>query len=103
MPAPFGNKNAIGNKGGGRKPKYRPEYAAEVLSLALLGLTDEEIGEHFGVNGPCICKWQKKHVEFGKAVKDHPSVPVFLFGRFDRDRPDCSSVEAALGSAWSAA
>jgi hypothetical protein len=44
MGAPKGNRNAVGNKGGGRKSTYKPEYAELARKLCPLGATDKEIG-----------------------------------------------------------
>ena len=34
----------------GRPSKYRPEYAEQAGKLALLGLTDKQLGDFFGVD-----------------------------------------------------
>jgi hypothetical protein len=68
--APYGNRYAVGNRGGsGQKPKYKPEFAAEAVNLALLGLTDEQIGAHFGVVQSVVTQWKRQHREFGDAIK----------------------------------
>jgi hypothetical protein len=60
--APYGNQRAKGNRGGpGHKSKFRTEYTAQVTRLAMLGYTDEEIGQYFGVAESVICYWQKRH------------------------------------------
>ncbi|MCK4522392.1 MAG: hypothetical protein KAU20_07505 [Nanoarchaeota archaeon] len=38
MPAPLGSKNALGNKGGGRKSAYQEKADAEVLHEMFFGL-----------------------------------------------------------------
>jgi transcriptional regulator with XRE-family HTH domain len=69
MPAPTGNKNAFGNRGGGRKPEYLPKYARIAHSLTLLGSTDAEIADAFGVSEQTINNWKKQHIEFSLALK----------------------------------
>jgi putative SOS response-associated peptidase YedK len=46
MSAPKGNQNAKGNKGGGRKTSYKPEYAEQAQKLcAIAGFTDQMLAE----------------------------------------------------------
>lgn len=68
--APKGNKYAVGNRGGGRKTVYKPEYAKMAYKLCLLGKTDMELGDFFGVNESTINSWKKDWPEFGQALKD---------------------------------
>lgn len=69
MPAPKGNKNAKGNKGG-RPTDYKPEYADQGYKLALLGMTNEDMADLWGVAPSTIYKWFDEHIEFSEAVKD---------------------------------
>lgn len=69
MPAPKGNKNALGNKGGGRKTSYKPENAQVAYTMCLLGATDAEIAEALGVSETTINAWKNKHVKFCEALK----------------------------------
>lgn len=69
MPAPKGNKNAIGNKGGGRPTAYKPEYAAMAEKIALLGATDAELAEVLDVSETTINAWKVQFVEFSEALK----------------------------------
>lgn len=69
MPAPKGNKNAIGNKGGGRLPTYKPEYSAMAEKIALLGATDKDLAEVFDVCETTINAWKRDYVEFREALK----------------------------------
>lgn len=70
MPAPKGNKNALGNKGGGRKPLYKPEYAKMARKIALLGATEVELARIFDVSESTITHWKTDHVEFLTALKE---------------------------------
>lgn len=60
----------------GRPTLYQDDYPAQVYKLALLGLTDEEIAEFFGVSHQTIYNWDEAHPEFlesrarGKAIAD---------------------------------
>lgn len=69
MPAPKGNKFAVGNPGGGRPTEYAEEYAEIVYKLCLLGATDVEIADIFGVSETTVNEWKKKHEEFYFALK----------------------------------
>jgi hypothetical protein len=67
--APRGNKNAVGNKGGGVPELYQPEFAEEAMVLCAEGFTDLMLGEYFGVTERTINNWKAKHVEFRSALK----------------------------------
>jgi hypothetical protein len=68
--APKGNKNAKGNKGGGRPSLYKPEYAEEARKLcAVMHATDLMLAEWFGVSERTINEWKMRHVEFFAALR----------------------------------
>jgi hypothetical protein len=70
MPAPKGNKYAVGNSGGGRPTSYNSAtYPKRAYNLSLLGLTDAEIATHFEVTEQTINNWKKEHEEFSLALK----------------------------------
>lgn len=69
MGAPKGNKNGIGNKGGGRDSLYKPEYNKTVFSLALLGAIDQEIADAFGVCLKTIDNWKNNEIGFYTHLK----------------------------------
>ena len=69
MPAPKGNQNAKGNKGGGAPTKFKPEYVEQARKLCAMGFTDAQLARFFGVTEKTIITWRKKHVEFATAVK----------------------------------
>ena len=69
MPAPKGNQYATGNKGGGRKSTYRPEYADQAERLCQMGFTDQMLGDFFGVNESTINRWKLEHEEFLQALR----------------------------------
>jgi len=69
MPAPKGNRNAKGNKGGGRPTKYKPEFCEQAQKLVMLGLTDQQIADVFGVGERTLNDWKHGHVEFSAALK----------------------------------
>lgn len=74
MPAPKGNKNAKGNKGGGRKSLFKPEYVQMAKRIALLGATDAELGGVFSVSLSTIEDWKRTHVEFRNALKEGKTI-----------------------------
>lgn len=69
MAAPPGNKNAAGNRGGGRPSRYKSEYAEWAEKMAKLGATDAELADAFGVTEKTINEWKKAHVEFSLSLK----------------------------------
>ncbi len=68
--APKGSKNALGNKGGGRKEEYKVEYAELAFNYALLGADDKDLGRMFDVTENTINVWKRKHPKFKLALKD---------------------------------
>ena len=69
MAAPKGNKNATGNKGGGRKNIYNKRFAKVAQILCEYGATDKDLAEAFEVSVTTIGAWKKRHVEFHDALK----------------------------------
>ncbi|MGB3426137.1 MAG: hypothetical protein WBF84_12710 [Castellaniella sp.] len=67
--APKGNKNATGNAGGGRRTVYKPEYVRIAERMALLGATDAQMADAFGVSERTFTAWKSRHVEFSSALK----------------------------------
>lgn len=53
----------------GRPTGYKDEYADSVVKLCLLGATDAEIGDFYGVSEQTINTWKKKHPEFFESIK----------------------------------
>lgn len=69
MAAPKNNKNAIGNKGGGRKSEFQKAYSSMAYKLTMLGATDKDLADFFEVSEGTINAWKKKQIEFFKALK----------------------------------
>ncbi len=67
--APKGNKNALGNRGGGRKPIYSAKLLPIVLGMASDGATDFEIAGRLGISKETLRWWRWEHVEFANAMK----------------------------------
>lgn len=61
---------------GGRKSQFHPDMCEHVRKLALLGLTDAEMSEYFGVTQQTFDNWKKKYPAFfgslmeGKTIAD---------------------------------
>ncbi|WP_342315743.1 hypothetical protein [Lysobacter sp. FW306-1B-D06B] len=55
--------------GAGRPTKYQPTYADQARKLALLGMTDKEMGDFFGVAESTLHLWKKEHPEFSESLK----------------------------------
>ena len=83
----------------GRPTEYQASYPETAYKLAMLGLTDEQMADFFGVTFQTIYNWHKAHPEFfeaitrGKVIADaevavsmykrangysHPAVKIFL-------------------------
>jgi len=67
--APLGNRNAVGNKGGGRPTVYCTETAVLAEKLCLLGATDAQLAEALDVCETTINTWKSAHPEFSEALK----------------------------------
>lgn len=59
---------AIPVPGPGRKSLYREEYADQAFKLCLLGATDEEMADFFGVVAATIYNWKNEHPAFLEAT-----------------------------------
>lgn len=54
---------------GGRPSAYRDEFAEHARKLCLLGATDAQLGEFFGVSEQTINAWKVKHETFASALR----------------------------------
>ena len=69
MPAPNGNKYAVGNKGGGRHSQLDPKFIRRAELACRAGFTDRELAELFDVSLSAIQKWKRQREEFRNALK----------------------------------
>jgi hypothetical protein len=53
----------------GRPSVYKPEFADQARKLCLLGATDMEIADFFGVDTRTINRWKLKHDKFCQSLK----------------------------------
>ena len=53
----------------GRPTDYKPEFCEQARNYCLLGATNEELGEFFGVTRRTIDNWIAHQPDFGLAVK----------------------------------
>lgn len=53
----------------GRPSAYREEYAEQARKLCLLGATDKEMAEFFGVSEQTLNTWKKQHTDFLESIK----------------------------------
>ena len=58
----------------GRPTNYKKEYDEQAYKLCLLGATDKEMADFFGVSEVTFNAWKKKHPEFLKSLKEGKSV-----------------------------
>jgi hypothetical protein len=68
MPAPKGNQNAKGNRGG-RPTLYKPDFAAQAEKACRAGFTDQELADLFGVSVRTLNSWKARHLDFLQALK----------------------------------
>lgn len=54
---------------GGRPTEYRPEYNEQARKLCLLGATDAQLADFFGVSETTINNWKLAHPEFLESLK----------------------------------
>lgn len=52
----------------GRPSSYRPEHAEQAYKLCLLGATDAEMADIFGVAESTLNLWKLNHPEFSEAI-----------------------------------
>lgn len=57
-----------GNQHGAKNSKYEPSHDRRAFKLALLGLTDEEIADHFEIAVSTLYLWKEKHPTFSEAI-----------------------------------
>ena len=55
---------------GGRPTKYKPEYNVLAYRYCLLGATDVDLAEFFGITEKTVIGWRKDYPEFLQAVLD---------------------------------
>ncbi len=66
-------KKTIRNKNG-RPTNYKDDYAEQAYKLCLLGATDKELADFFGVTDRTINNWKKKVPEFFQSIKDAKTI-----------------------------
>lgn len=70
MPAPKGNQNAKGNRGGpGRAPVYSEKLIPIVRTMASHGASDEEIAHAIGISRETLRWWRHEHIEFANGTR----------------------------------
>ncbi len=63
-------KKKVTRNKGGRPSKYKPEFNDQAKKLCLLGATDKDLADFFGVNKDTINEWKKKHKGFSDSLKE---------------------------------
>ena len=53
----------------GRPTSYNTDYNEQVFKLCLLGATDKDIADFFGVAESTLNKWKLEHSEFSESIK----------------------------------
>lgn len=62
-------KTKAETSGVGRPTKYKSDYCAQVVKLCILGATDKEIADFFGVAESTINLWKIEYSEFSESIK----------------------------------
>lgn len=52
----------------GRPSRYRAEFAEQARKLCLLGATDAEMADFFGVNEATVNRWKSDHKDFRESI-----------------------------------
>lgn len=58
----------------GRKSAYKEEFAQLAENYSLLGATDKEMADFFGVTERTLNQWKKSHPEFLQSLKKGKSI-----------------------------
>lgn len=71
---------------GGRPEKYKEQYTEQTTALCMLGYTNKQLADFFGVNEETIYAWQRTKFEFSEALlagreKAASKIAVSLFQR----------------------
>lgn len=53
----------------GRPSDYKPEYVEQAEKLCVLGATDEDVADFFGVDVRTIYRWKHAHPDFCQSLK----------------------------------
>ena len=53
----------------GRPTKFKDEYCEQATNYCLLGATDKQLADFFGVSEQTINTWKKEHPEFLESIK----------------------------------
>lgn len=71
MLQPLSNyEQAVADGRVGRPTSYHPEFAEQTRKLCLLGATDMELADFFGVCRATISNWKNQYPEFLEAMRD---------------------------------
>lgn len=81
-------------RGRGRPSLYKPEYADEYMKMCMLGMTDDECADYFGITRQTLWTWKKQYQNFsdaGKLGKEKADMSV-VFSAFERAK-GCEYIE----------
>jgi hypothetical protein len=67
--APAKRRKRRSAKPRGRPSLFLPEYVEQAYNFAILGATDAELAEHFGVAESTLYEWKLAHPEFSESIK----------------------------------
>src|SRR5262245_38037672 len=92
--APLNNKHALGNRGGGRPPKYDAAFAGIAGRACGRGMTCREIANLLDVSIATIHRWRLEHPQFSRKWR---------LGRAEADRRvELALYERAVGCSFQA-
>lgn len=69
MAARFSGRGTLAARGNGRPTRYRKEFDEQAHKLCLLGATDAQLADFFGVTEQTINNWKQRHPTFFESLK----------------------------------
>jgi hypothetical protein len=67
--SPYGNKRALGNRGGGRKPKFKSAFIGVARKACERGFSDQEVADLLGINASTFYRWRVRYPQFARVVR----------------------------------
>jgi hypothetical protein len=80
----------------GRPTLYKPEYAEKVRKVCLLGGTDAQIADFFGVDESTINNWKIAHPEFLESIRETKVLQDIEAADSLRHQVKCGNVQAIM-------
>lgn len=59
---------------GGRPSRYKAEYVEQAAKLCILGFTDIQLADFFGISEKTLYNWKDRHPKFLQALKENKTL-----------------------------